>query len=52
MMNIGALGWALAVPGGDATAYVEIGDKVIEFDEGSGYHDHVSSSRPSQRFNL
>ncbi|KAF2494792.1 hypothetical protein BU16DRAFT_445564, partial [Lophium mytilinum] len=40
MRNIGALGWALAVPSGDATAYVQVGEKTISFDEGSGYHDH------------
>lgn len=40
MRNIGALGWALAIPGGDASAYVQVGEKTISFDEGSGYHDH------------
>lgn len=36
------MGWAVSIPAGDAVAKVRVGDEVIEFTGGSGYHDHVS----------
>ena len=43
-MNVANLGWAVSIPAGDATAYVEVDGKVISFNYGSGYHDHVRTA--------
>lgn len=41
-MGVENLGWAVSIPAGDATAHVEVDGKLVSFNHGSGYHDHVS----------
>jgi len=38
--GFGTLGWAVPIPAGDATALVKVGNEVVSFTGGSGYHDH------------
>jgi len=49
-MNVGGMGWAISTPAGDSMAHVQVGDKLISFNNGGGYHDHVSGSHNAPKY--